>query len=1477
MFNQYFLLKKNSTLLCACCWLLLVMGYSLPASAIDLAQKPLFIGQSAKPVVMLAMSRDQELSYSAYPDYSNLDGGYLTAADTTYRNDFDYYGYFNSKWCYEYVADTSTTKNSYFTPSELATNHKCNSKWSGNFLNWASMTRMDVLRKVLYGGARATDTAATTDTEAVTILERHYIPKESHAFGKVYSGADGSVSDYTPYSDSVITMCNVSTASGSSGYPVIRVVTGAWWNWSHTEEQQCQWRSTNNNTYSSPYTTQRLGEMVAKVKVCVAGKDVEGNTYNSSDKNTLSAGCNSYQSGSYKPIGILQKKADTINFGLVTGSWTKPGEGGVLRKKAGPLAGEQTTSPDNVNEFSTSTGVFNANVKGIIHNINNIRINQYSYSATDGRINYSGNSDWRNPIGEIYGETLRYLASKDKDGNGKIWPKFDADDTWANSNMTRVSEWNDPLPSGSWCANCSIILLSSGANSFDGDNLTNDYLQTINANLTRTELSNRVDNIGQNEFGSQTNSFYMGLAANASLSTQCSVGDLKLSQLRGVCPEFPTGQGTYDIAGLAHFAHTQDMRSGYDGKQTVSTYAVELSEGLPSFAIPIGTGKVSIVPVCTNNTHSNACSLVGVRVESIVTDASGNPIAGQYLFYWEDQPWASDYDMDAVQRINFCVGSACGGGVNANQIKITNSLPYWATGTGRMHMSYNIQGVDSNNLQTGQWVTRAGYSPHNFGKKSSDPKQPWEWYNHMDGGDALPQNNGNDVYLMTKTFTVATTAAAASLTGLRSPLFYAAKYGQFSDINNNGIPDSAAEWDQKNTKGETVTNGDGLPDNYFMMKNPALLEGGILAMIENISRESASGAGVATNSTRLDEGTFVYQALFNTDGWHGEIKAFTASNTSSENFKEIWTTKGSFTSSSGRKIFTYNPVNDLGYEFKTDNLASLSPAQRTALGSNNTTRRNIINWVRGDNITGYRSREMKDGRTNLLGDIVNSTPVFAGAAGEGHDKLTDEVFGGKDYNKYLKDVKAKRTNILYASSNDGMLHAINANCTPTNVGDCGKEVFAYVPSMIYDKLPLVAAVDYAKTGHQYLVDGPITIGDAYVKLPGRSEREWRNILVGTLGGGGRGIFVLDVTDPGSFGAGNVLFEITASDMSQIGNVFGKPYIAPIDGKWKVVLGNGYNSTSGTASLLVIDIEAPFDASKSIAIPTNSSNNNGLAGPALYRSAGNVAIQTAYAGDYLGNLWKFDLNRSVASMRPAFGTAPDYSPLFFASKGGVRQPITSAPTLGLKDGDVVGGGDAVMIYFGTGSYLTTTDVSSTSVQSFYGIADEIGASSAIVYGTSRDTVLHKKTMTTSGKTRDVDDSGTSPVTPDWESDKGWYVDFPAGERMVTKPLLVYDRILFSTIIPNTDGCSFGGSGWLMELVATGNENIRGLDKSLLPHNGSYLDNFIPGELVKLKNSDLSSSGSDTLIYSDITGELTATVIDGGIDSDELGRMSWRQLQ
>jgi type IV pilus assembly protein PilY1 len=167
------------------------------AYAID---PPLGIAGAA-PLVMLNLSRDHQLFYKAYNDFTDINGD--GTIDTTYNNSFTYAGYFDSTKCYDY-----STSSKYFIPSKLmGTDGYCTKQWSGNFLNWATMSRMDEVRKILYGGLRQTDTAS------LTVLERAYLPTDAHSFAKFYNGTD--IAKLTPYT---VTNGTVATGKPSTYY-----------------------------------------------------------------------------------------------------------------------------------------------------------------------------------------------------------------------------------------------------------------------------------------------------------------------------------------------------------------------------------------------------------------------------------------------------------------------------------------------------------------------------------------------------------------------------------------------------------------------------------------------------------------------------------------------------------------------------------------------------------------------------------------------------------------------------------------------------------------------------------------------------------------------------------------------------------------------------------------------------------------------------------------------------------------------------------------------------------------------------------------------------------------------------------------------------------------------------------------------------------------------------------------------------------
>ncbi|MDB5902047.1 MAG: Type fimbrial biosis protein PilY1, partial [Betaproteobacteria bacterium] len=179
-----------------------------PTYALTLATQPLFLGPAVPPQVMLTLSKDQQLYKKAYNDYSDLDGD--GDPETTYKHSITYYGYFDPIKCYAYTAanqfePVSITTFTVPDPSKTPAASKPGSaycddstgRWSGNFLNWISMSRMDAVRKLLYGGLRQ------VDSQTDTVLERAFIPTDAHAWAKYYNGTD--IAKLTPFTTTVTT------------------------------------------------------------------------------------------------------------------------------------------------------------------------------------------------------------------------------------------------------------------------------------------------------------------------------------------------------------------------------------------------------------------------------------------------------------------------------------------------------------------------------------------------------------------------------------------------------------------------------------------------------------------------------------------------------------------------------------------------------------------------------------------------------------------------------------------------------------------------------------------------------------------------------------------------------------------------------------------------------------------------------------------------------------------------------------------------------------------------------------------------------------------------------------------------------------------------------------------------------------------------------------------------------------------------
>lgn len=589
----------------------------------------------------------------------------------------------------------------------------------------------------------------------------------------------------------------------------------------------------------------------------------------------------------------------------------------------------------------------------------------------------------------------------------------------------------------------------------------------------------------------------------------------------------------------------------------------------------------------------------------------------------------------------------------------------------------------------------------------------------------------------------------------RNQYLLAAKYGGFEKpvgfdpyARTAALPD---EW-WWNTGERLETHNDKRPDNFYVASEADKMVQSLTQAFRNILNEIVgSGGSFAANSTRLDTGSTTYQASFSSSFWSGELAAFAVNPTTGAlAATPTWQASDNFPAWNSRTIRFANGSSLASFEW-----GNLPAALRTQLGS-----QAVVDYLRGD-----RSNESPRGtqlraRQSILGDIVNSQPVFVGRPND-RQYVSATFTGGSSYAAFAT-AQASRQGVVYVGANDGMLHGFNATT--------GAETFAFVPTAVMANL-----AEYTRQGyeHRYFVDGELTVADVF------TGGSWRTVLVGTLGRGGRSVFALDVTNPTNV---RLLWEKTAADIPQLGNNLGKPIIAQVaDGNWQVLIGNGPNSTGENAQLVMVRV----DTGAVRVVDTGVGGDNGLTAVQAWDADSNGFSDTAYAGDFKGNLWKFVTLSGTTTVTRLF-TATD--------RLNNPQPITAAPLVGRKPGTT-----ETWVFFGTGQFLNDGDIGTRGEQSWYGIID--GGTTI----SGRSNLVQRQIEAEVPRPPFIIRTISAGSAADLTGRNGWYIDLvsPArgaeGERMVLPNLFQGLVLIGSTRIPEVaDVCQPTGRGFIMAI-------------------------------------------------------------------------------
>lgn len=640
------------------------------------------------------------------------------------------------------------------------------------------------------------------------------------------------------------------------------------------------------------------------------------------------------------------------------------------------------------------------------------------------------------------------------------------------------------------------------------------------------------------------------------------------------------------------------------------------------------------------------------------------------------------------------------------------------------------------------------------------------------------------------------------------------------------------------------------------------------------SSDSSGTINVYQNPT-VKTGTQLYLAYYFPSSWSGELTATNVlfdttlntvvlANTPNWDAKCILTGVNATTgpcatgatsmtaeAPASRAMLTWNGSKGIPFEW-----ANLTAAQQAALTAGDaSSTANRLNYLRGD-----RSNEINASgaglyrtRVSVLGDIVDSSPVWSGPPASPYTKVqpwvdllypsaTVSENSGETYAHY-QSTQQGRLNVVFAGSNDGFLHAFRAGSMDVNgnvinsasTPNDGYEVLAYMPASVLQTIHnnSDSTLDFSSSqyAHNWFVNATPVVGDVFY------GGVWHTWLVGGLGSGGAAIYALDVSNPGSFSESNaasiVLGEWTSGTLScanksgcgaYLGNTYGTPEIRRFhNGQWGAIFGNGYGSSKGTAGIFIMLLDKSTGAPTFYYLPTSSSaTSNGIANAASLDIDQDHVIDYIYAGDLLGNIWKFD----VTNTDPTQWAVTASSPLFTTPSG---QPITTRMTAGALKTVVftrsVAGitfdtkPERVMISFGTGQQTPQTVTSPTQytsgTQALYGLWDwdfgdpttpatgswnSLSAGQKAISLASPQSVklanLVQQTITT------VAAAGATPAYRTvsknalcWKgssgcgasSTMGWYVQLPAtNEQIIFDPVLTADgELVVNTFIPATN--------------------------------------------------------------------------------------------
>jgi len=609
-----------------------------------------------------------------------------------------------------------------------------------------------------------------------------------------------------------------------------------------------------------------------------------------------------------------------------------------------------------------------------------------------------------------------------------------------------------------------------------------------------------------------------------------------------------------------------------------------------------------------------------------------------------------------------------------------------------------------------------------------------------------------------------------------------------------GLTGTTAEFNAIGASGDNTARADG---KAFFATDATELATSLTNIFRQITLGTYSFTSPTVLSVRSVDRNEFYLASFQPTTppntfWPGSLKAHTINADNSVTFRWDAATVLQSRSPASREIFTsmFDNVSSV-WSREVFTTSNISPADLEV--PDTATRDAVVNYIRGNN----------HDNNAKLGDIFHSRPVLVGAPSafhvdEGYSQLATGDSGLNPGGKTFLEAKKHRRHMIYAGANDGMLHGFLAGDYNSSTGlftsnDTGEEVFGYIPNGLLPSLSIAVPSD--ATSHCYYVDSAPRVADVWwdagSKDGVKQASEWHTVLVAGMRKGGEGYFALDVTNPdsgvtsGSNQYPDVLWEYSGAGL--LGETWSEPYIgkvkiqetstSPARDRYVAIVGGG-KSDSGLVgnTLLVFDIEngvvlKQFSGLTAEIVASPSAVLDGMG-----------YIRFIYVPDINGNLWKFDFRTTGTNFGTPLLSEWTAHKIFQPIAGG--QPAYNR----VESADVFSSGNTRYLYFGTGD--RENPISNGSSGKFYAIKDTDSFTGLIDESVSGHLADLTGSITTAG--------GGAMGTYGWKivlgniastsNDSSTHV----GEKVLSDPIVFYNKVYFTTYTPNTvDPCSGGG--------------------------------------------------------------------------------------